>query len=305
MAILNTKVFGNHFDRDINDIFFDEYTMLPTEYDKVANIQPAPAGNHYTEAELSPLGTLREIPEGQGVTFDDLVTGHEKTVYYTKFGLGIQITQEMVKDDLTGNFRRLPRKLAKSATNKIETEFWDLFNNGFTTTYHTARDGNAIFSDSHSTLKSEETIDNNGTAASLSETSLVAAFEYFDDLVDEAGYPLMARPTKLIVPTGLRATAERLLRTPQVVGSVNNDLNMVGPSGFFTPELMVCHYLTSSTAWFLVSDLADAAPNLYWKEQFMMESADDFYTGNALFKIIGRFAVFVMDYKGLYGNQGA
>jgi len=68
--IANTRVFGKHFDRDINDIFFDELVPYETEYDKIVTPQKAPPGNHYTEAELTPLGALQEIPEGNSVTFD-------------------------------------------------------------------------------------------------------------------------------------------------------------------------------------------------------------------------------------------
>lgn len=299
--ILNTKVFPKHLDRDINKIFFDDYTARTPEYPMLVEVSMAPPGNHYTEAELSILGGLREIPEGDGVTFDNPVEGNEKTVYYTEYGLGVQITHQMALDDLTGNFDRLPRKLSKSANDKVESKVADLFNSGFDT--HTAWDGNYIFYDSRTTLKSGDTIDNNGTAASLTETSLIAAFEYFDTLVDSGGYPLLAMPKLLVVPTELRATAERLLRTPQVVGSANNDLNMTGPQGFFGPQLFVSHYLTSSTAWFVLSDLWDG--RLYWKEKFYMESADDYFTGNALFKVVGRFVPFVMNPIGGYGNAGA
>jgi len=303
MGIANTKIFGYHLDRDINRIFFDEYNGLPTEYDKIFKIEDAPPGNHYQESELSPLGGLRTITEGGGVTFDDPVEGHKKTVYYTKYGLGFQITQEMVKDDLTSNFKRMPMKLAKSARDKIEVEAFDLFNNGFSTTYHTAWDAKAIFTTDHTTLKSADTINNDPTACSLTETSLMASFEYFDTLVDEAGYPLLVRPQTLLVPTELRAVAERLLRTTGVVGSANNELNMVGPSGFFNPSLMVSHYLTDTNAWFVLSDIADF--RLYFKERATMESSDDFFTGNALFKVLMRFVAFCMDYKGAYGNEGA
>jgi len=299
--ILNTRTFPKHLDRDINKIFFDDYTARSPEYPMLVEVEMAPPGNHYTEAELSILGGLRTIPEGDGVTFDNPIEGNEKTRYYIEYGLGIQITHQMASDDLTGNFQKLPKKLSKSANDKVEVTVADLFNSGFTV--HEAWDGNYIFYDTRTTLKSGDTIDNSGTAASLSETSLIASFEYFDTLVDSAGYPLMATPKLLCVPTELRATAERLLRTPQVVGGVNNDLNMVGPQGFFGPQLFVSHYFTSSTAWFVLSDLWDG--RLYWKEKFSMESADDFFTGNALFKVVGRFSTFVNNPIGGFGNTGA
>ncbi len=303
MAIANTKVFGKHFDRDINRIFFDEYAGLPTEYDKIVEISGAPPGNHYTEAELTPLGALREVPEGTGIQFDDAVEGHEKTVYYTEHGLGFQITQHMMKDDLTQNFKRMPKKLAKSAVNKIETQVAGLFNAGFVTTTHTAWDGKAIFTTDHTTLKSGDTIDNDPTAASLSETSVQAGFEYADTLVDEAGYPLLTKPVKLCIPTELRATAGRLFGTDRKLGSANWDVNLASGGNMYDLDVYVNHFFTSSTAWFILLDIADF--RLMWKEKPVMESSDDFFTGNALFKINTRFVVFCNDYKGGYGNSGS
>lgn len=304
MAITNTTAFGYHLDRDVNDIFFDGYTNAPVEYDKVAKVVTAPAGNHYTEAELSPLGDLREIPEGTGIQFDFPVEGHKKTIYYTKYGLGFQITEEMYKDDLQGNFKQMPSKLAKSAAIKQDVEFFDLFNNGFAT--HQSWDSNYIFHTGHTTLKSGDTIANEpSTASSLSETSLQAAFEYYDTLVDEAGNPLNIRPNKLLVPTELKYSALKLRANTGQIGTANNDLNIVAADNDFVDSynIHVSRFLTSSTAWFLLSDEHDF--RFFWKDRARMESADDFYTGNALFKVVMRFACFAMDYKGAYGNSGA
>jgi hypothetical protein len=303
MAITNTKVFGKHLDGDISSIFFDEYAIAASEFDKVAKVSNAPAGNHLTEAELSPLGALKEIPEGTGVTFDLPEEGHEKTVYYTKYGLGFQITQEMMKDDLTGNFKKMPSKLAKSAAYKRETVFWNLFNTAFTAA--TAWDGQYVFDTDHVTMKGGNTIANKpATAGSLSETTLQAAFEYFDTLVDEAGMPLdFDGPKVLVVPTQQRYTAYKLMDTLQKVGSMNNDLNVMAPgNNYVSYTLHVSRYLTSSSAWFLLSPMHDF--RFIWKEDAAMESSDDFYTGNALFKVVMRFAVAVFDYKGAYGNAG-
>jgi phage major head subunit gpT-like protein len=304
MAITNTKVFGKHLDGDISKIFFDEYVEAPSEFDKIAKVSQAPAGNHYTEAELSPLGVLHEIPEGTGVTFDIPEEGHEKTVYYTKYGLGFQITEEMMKDDLFRNFEKMPQKLAKSAAYKRETVFWDLFNSGFGT--HTSWDSQYVFDTDHVTLKSATTIANEpSTASSLSETSLQAAFEYFDTLVDEAGMPLdFDGPKTLVVPTELRYTAHKLMGTLTKLGSANNDLNVMAPGNdYVSYSLHVSRFLTSSTAWFLLSPMHDF--RFLWKDQASLESADDFYTGNALFKVTMRFCTAVFDYKGAYGNEGS
>ena len=120
MAITNTKSFPLHLDNDISTIFFDGYAMAPSEFDKIAKVMQAPPGNHVTEAELSNLGGLVELPEGAGISFDMPKEGHEKTLYYTGYGLGFQITRHMVSDDLQQNFRKMPAKLAKSAAFRSE-----------------------------------------------------------------------------------------------------------------------------------------------------------------------------------------
>jgi hypothetical protein len=303
MAITNTKIFGNHLDNDISTIFFDTYATSGSEFDKIAKISNAVPGNHLTESELSPLGALLEIPEGTGISFDLPAEGHKKTVYYTKYGLGFQITQEMMKDDLQRNFEKMPGKLAKSAAYKRETVFFDLFNAGFTT--HLGWDGQYVFDNDHVTMKSASTIKNKpDTAGSLSETTLQAAFEYYDTLVDEAGMPLdFDGPKTLLVPTQLRATAAKLMGTANKLGSANNDVNLMSKSsGYVSYDPFVSRFLTSSTAWFLLSPMHDF--RFIWKDQANMESSDDFYTGNALFKVTMRFAVAVFDYKGAYGNAG-
>lgn len=302
--IANTKVFGKHFDRDINDIFFDEYVPYASEYDKIVTPVPAPPGNHYTEAELSPLGALQEIPEGAAVTFDLPVEGNEKTIYYTQFGLGFQITKQMVRDDLFRNFEKMPRKLAKSAAYKRDTEFFELFNTAFVSTYHTAWDGSAICA-SHTTLKSLDTIDNALVAAALSETALQAMYEYYDDLVDEAGMPLVLNPWKLVTDVNNRWIVGRLARQEMNIDSANRDLMTTNPAnGFVSPwEPHLSRHMVDSDRYFLVAREHDM--RFYWKEMAQLDSADDFYTGNALFKVIMEFAAFVMDYKGIVGNPGA
>jgi len=302
--IANTRVFGKHFDRDINDIFFDELVPYETEYDKIVTPQKAPPGNHYTEAELTPLGALQEIPEGNSVTFDLPVEGHEKTIYYTQFGLGFQVTKQMVRDDLFRNFEKMPRKLAKSAAYKRETEFFELFNTAFVSTYHTAWDGSALC-DSHTTLKSLDSIDNDLTPAALSETTLQAMFEYYDNLVDEAGMPAVMTPWKLVTSVDNRWIVGRLQKQQYNIGSGNRDIMSTNPSSGLVSswEPHLSRHFVDSDRYFLIAKEHDM--RFYWKQEAQLDSADDFFTGNALFKVIMEFACFTMDYRGIVGNPGS
>ena len=303
MALVHSQGFPKHFDARISKIFFDEFATYQGEYDKIAKISEAPAGSSYTEAEMSGLGVLREYPEGTGVQFDIPVEGNEKNRTYTGYALGVQITRNSVKDDLFNQFERIPKKLSKSAAQKPETVFWDLFNNAFAT--HTAIDGDYIFSASHTPLKAGSDISNLGSGA-LSETTLQAAFEYYWGLVDEANMPIVMYPNKLVLPVELTWMGEKLRRTVGKVGSADHDINSVRPeentavNGW---EPFYSRYLTSSTAWYLLSDEHDF--RVMWKERAELESSDDFATGNRLYKVSMRFTAFCNQWRGAYGSTGA
>ena len=320
MSLANSAVFPKHFDRNIAKIFFDAGQELPSEYDKIFKIEDAPAGRDYTEAELSDLGELLAISEGRGVEYDTPVEGNEKTRYYSKFGRGFQITEELYKDDLFGNFKKLPRALMKSARNKLETVAWDVLNDGFSTSL--AWDGKAIFANNHATLKSADTI-NNVAAADLSTTSLQAAFDYFDNAVDSAGYPKLIKPKVLVIPAASKWIANDILKATGRVwdyasmnkGYVNDGtsnlavaadaMNTLNPKNGIVDDwtIFVCHYLDDTDSWFLLGEDFDL--RVLFKERVRMQSYDDFDTGSMKFKATTRFVAFANRYQEMYGSTGA
>lgn len=298
MALAHTAAFANLIDPEFNKIFFDEYLEKPPEYTMDSKVIEAPPGNRYSEGVLSGLGPLISMNEGGLISYDTPVEGKAKTVTWAKFGLGFQLTKEMFEDDLHGHMRTMPRKLAKSANFTVELQNADIYNSGFGST-QLANDGLSVFNDAHTLLKSANTFDNNAGATSLSETSLNAALEYFEDLEDEQGFPIDMEARMLIVPVQLRGTAKVLLGTAHKPTSADNDISRVFDEGL---GWMVNHYLTSTTAWFVVGTNADK--RMYWKNRTEFISADDFATGNALFKAVNRFRPTVYDPRGLYGATG-
>jgi hypothetical protein len=300
MAIANTKTYGYHLDGDVNKMVFQQYTLRPSEYDKLFKVQNAPPGGHYTEGELSGLGPFQTKTEGGSINYDNPVERTPVERGYTAYALGFQITEEMMKDDLQRNFMKMPSELGRSAALKKETKSFDLFNNGFAT--HKAWDGNYLFVASGRTLLKEGSAQNNrpDTDASLSETSLNRGFEYYDTLKDASGRPSYEIPRTLLIPVQLRAVARNLLMTPNKPGSMDNDINTVKDYGNW--NIHISRHLTSSTAWFLLGENADL--RMYVKKNLQVESADDFDTGNACFKGTMRFLVFSNDPTNLYGTTG-
>lgn len=321
-APMNRAAFPYQFDKEIAKMVYGKYADHEKEFDKIAKIENFPAGKTYTEAEISPLGGLRAMGEGEPVSFDVPVEGHRKSITTVKFGLGFQLTDEMSSDELFGMSKKMSASLSRSAVLCAEQNFWNLFNNGFSSV--TAWDGKPVFANNHTTLKSGQTINNLGTA-DLSQSSLEAAFEYFDNVVDEAGFKLSIKPNKLIIPNALKWVANDLLKatgrvwdyTSRAGGYVtvgagdsvapgNGPLmNGVNPSNGIVDAwtIFVSKYLTDDDAWFLISDEHDA--RFYWKKKPTVSSSSDFATDNQLYKLVMRFAVAVFDYKAMYGSPGA
>lgn len=292
-----TGGFSQLLSKDYEKVFFDEFMRFDKEYARVAK-EDTFDGAYKKEGEMMGVKELQRVYEGQEFPYEAFLQGNEKELRPRKFGLGIQITQEMVDDDRTGHMDDLVTDLGKAADYSLETEYWDLLNSGFVTTNRTGIDSKALFADDHSTLDGETTIDNNGTAATLSTTALQAMYNYFETLVDERGRPIKTNPKILIIPPQLRWKAEELMLSEYNPENANMQYNTV--KGL---EYMICHYLTSTTAWFVLGDNHDL--RFIWRKQLAYTQRDDFNTESALVKVSGRYRADFVRYRESYGNAGA
>lgn len=306
MAIYNTEAYPKNFDQDIDKIFFDEMQAYPTVYQEIFSSEDAPKGKNYTESDLTGLGELEEIAQGGAVTFDVPEEGNEVTRSYTKYGRGFQATEENMDDDWRNTVGKLPKTLVRSSRDKIETVCATIFNGAFDT--YTVKDGQYLCDTDHTILKTGQADYANepSTAADLSETSLQEAFSYFDDtVIDETGFPAKMTPSILLVHPDEKYTAHNLLKALYKTGSMDNDINTLNPTYGIVPNIMPVTWreLTDTDAWFLIAKENDY--RIFWKRRGKLLSADDFVTGNALFKFVMRFMAFVNQYSHTWGNPGA
>lgn len=302
MALASTKNLVYQTNKTIDKMIFDQLRMNPSEWDKIANVVPTFRGAAYTEAEISGLGALQQLNEGQPISYDNPVERAPVNRTATMYALGFQYTLISIQDELFGKIKKMAKSLGRSAAVKPDTVFWDLFNNGFGT--HTAIDGNFIFvASGRTTLKSGDAQNNRPSSdAALSQTTLESGIDYFNSIKTPEGFPAFIKPKYLIVPaTGSTAwQADVLMGTAKKPGSMDNDINTVNNQGL---QVFKSRYLTSSTAWFLVGDMHDF--NLSWKMKTTHSNTDDFQTGNFLHRVMQRFAVWCNDPTGCYGTTGA
>ena len=305
MAIVTRYKFPNELDKAIDKVYMDIMTSkAQSDYTKIAKVSAAPAGDSYVESAISGLGALDQIGEGQGVSYQIPVEGNKKSRTYSKFGLGFVVTEEAIQDSVHRNALKAAETLADSAIQKINTEFFDLFNSGFDT--HTGWDGEYIFTADHPLLNSTTELDNEpGTPVDLDETALQAGFEYFWNLKNQSGFPAPGEPAILLVANAERWNAEKLYSGDRVLGSANNDYLTTNPKYGIVPSWRVISspYLTDDDAWFLLGKDHDF--RLLWKMKPTMNKFDDPETGNRKYTVKERFSVFCNNPLHAYGSPGS
>lgn len=303
-----TGGFSTLLSKDYNKVFQDNYAKFEKEWTRIAKVENYTT-NYVKESQVSDLTALRDITQGGQITFESPIQGNEKTVYFSKMGLGFQITEEMYDDDLTGIMKKMPAALARAANYTFEYKFWNLLNSGFVTTSYTIIDGGALFA-THNLIGANggTAVNYAATPTALSMTSLQAALNRGENMVDESGRPAPSRYNLLIVPPALRWKAAEL------IGSEYHPDKDATSGSFMTINplkkeasglnYMVCHYLTSNTAWFMV-DTSMHDLRFMWRKKLAQESSDDFSTGNAMFKVTTRFQPTAFHYRCVDGNAGS
>ena len=288
--------------KDYEKIFFDEYAHTPEQFSKVAKFMSMDSSYH-KEATLAGFGMAPKIEEGNPITFDYLRQGYPKEITPVKYGMGFQITEEMYDDDKSGHMKKAPKILAKSMAWAREYYFWSLLNDGDDT--HKTADGQYIFATTHPSLRTSVGNQANkpASAGSLSLTTYQAGLMQFMKWKDEAGYPIDYEPYLLLIPPDLIWMARELQMSEHKPHTADNEINPVNVEGHAGMQYMVCRWLTSTTAWFILGRNHDL--RFAWRRKAKFQSGDDFATGNALFKSTMRFVPACYDWRGAWANYGA
>jgi hypothetical protein len=285
----------------LNALFGLEYRNYA---DEAAEIFDTESSDRAFEEEvmLSGFGNAAVKPEGQGVSFDD--AQETFTARYTNetIALAFAITEEAIEDNLYDRLAsRYTKALARSMANTKQIKGAAVLNNGFNATY-AGGDGVALFSTAHPTLAG--TFSNTlATAADLNETSLEQSLIDIAAFTDERGLKIAARGMKLVVPSNLQFTSDRLLNTQGRVGTADNDINAVKNMGMIPQGYTVNHYLTDTDAWFIKTDVPNGLKH-FSRSPIKTTMEGDFDTGNVRYKARERYVFGFSDPRGIFGSPG-
>jgi hypothetical protein len=164
-------------------------------------------------------------------------------------------------------------------------------------------DGKALCADDHPIVAGTDR-NELSTSADLNETSLEQSLIDIAALTDERGLKIAAQGTKLIIPSALQFTAERLMKSAGRVGTADNDINAVASKGMIPQGYTVNHYLTDTDAFFIKTDVPNGLKH-FVRAPMKTAMEGDFTTGNVRYKARERYSFGFSDWRGIFGSPGA
>jgi hypothetical protein len=162
-------------------------------------------------------------------------------------------------------------------------------------------DGKALCADDHPTLAG--TFANElATAADLNETSLEQSLIDIAAFTDERGLKIAATGVKLIIPSALQFTADRLMNSAGRTGTADNDINAIRNMGMIPGGYTVNNYLTHAKKFFIKTDVPNGLKH-FSRSPIKTSMEGDFDTGNVRYKARERYVFGFSDPRGIFGSN--
>lgn len=283
-------------------IFFDAYGERPLVYKKIFKTEKMNAKTQ-SYPHLGAFGLWAENQEGNEFNQDKFDQGQVASFTARRFDKAYDLTWELVQDDLYNVMKGIgqggsAKGLGRSLRATEEADTANVIMNGFS---NIGYDGKSLFATDHPLINSNKVCSNlvNGM---LTDETLKQALTLMRLQLDEAGVPIAARASQLVVCPELEFIAKAIVHSILQSGTNNNDVNTI-------PNLEV-------VVWDNLSD-----PTGYMKPWFVQDTSID----NLLFlrreePIFGskqlqrkmdynmygytRFDTGYCDWRGLVGSMG-
>jgi len=279
-----------------------KYEQIPSQYDKIFTKHDSKMALERT-AEMRYLGLAQLKTEGGQTSFDS--GAGERFVYnqeHTEIALGYAITRKAIDDNLyKTQFTPSNLGLVESFQQTKEIYGANLLNTAQTYNAAVGGDGVALCSTSHP-IDGGSVANTPTTQVDLNEATLLnAMIAIRTNFRDQAGLKVFARGRKLIIPPALEPVAIRLLKTELRPGTADNDVNAIMTTAGGLPEgYMVNDFLTSSYAWFLLTNIDGLA--YMERVKFETDMQVDFVTDNLLVKGYERYSFGYYNWRAIYGS---
>ena len=288
----------------LNALFGLEYKRYENQH---AEIYTTESSDRAFEEEvmLSGFANAQVKGEGQGVSFDSAQETFTARYTHDTVALAFAITEEAIEDNLYDRLAsRYTKALARSMSNAKQVKAVEPLINGLPgVNTFLSGDGESLFGTAHPTIAG--TFQNTlTTQADLNETSLEQSLIDIGQMTDERGLRVAARGVKMIIPSELQFTAERLMKSQGRTGTADNDINAIVSMGMIPQGYRVNNYLTDTDAFYIITDIPNGM-KMFTRAPLTTAMEGDFDTGNVRYKARERYSFGVSDPRGIFGVEGA
>ncbi len=236
-----------------------ENDLVCTQYMKTSTM----SDNYVDDLENGGPGLASETQEGAALTVGSLFEGAQTRYIARKFGLVMQVTEELDEDGkYNDKYLNLQRRNKRAVYKTLEIDCANVINRAATAGY-VGGDGLTLASASH-TIPGGGTFSNTlSTPFSPSRAALIIVRNNLKKLPGHDGVTEGYKIVGLVHPTEQWGAWAGILGSDKVPESNNNELNVV--KGMRIKQIEV-QYMTSTTTWGVTTDAMDGL-KLMWRRK--------------------------------------
>ena len=301
MAISRQQL-AKELEPGLNALFGLEYKNYENQHTEIFDTETSDRAFE-EEVMLTGFANASVKAEGSAVSFDSANESFTSRYTHETIALAFSITEEAIEDNLYDSIaKRYTKALARSMANTKQIKAANVLNNAFSSG-SAGGDGKELCATDHptqaGTFSNELTV-----SADLNETSLEQAMIDIAAFTDERGLKIAARGVKMIIPSELQFTAERLMKTANRTGTADNDINAIVSKGMISGGYVVNNYLNDTDAFFIKTDVPNGL-KMFQRAALKTAMEGDFDTGNVRYKARERYSFGFSDPRGIFGSPGA
>jgi len=288
----------------LNALFGLEYKKYENQHAEIFDTENSDRAFE-EEVMLSGFANAQVKAEGSGVVFDNAQETYTARYTHETIALAFAITEEAIEDNLYDRLAsRYTKALARSMAQTKQVKAVNPLIQGLPTTNNfSSGDGVSLFNTAHPTIAG--TVANTlATQADLNETSLEQSLIDIAAMTDERGLKIAAKGMKMIIPSELQFTAERLMKSANRVGTADNDINAIRSMGMIPQGFVVNNFLTDTDAFYIITDVPNGM-KYFERAPITTKMEGDFDTGNMRYKARERYSFGVSDFRGIFASEGA
>jgi hypothetical protein len=255
------------------------------------------------EAVMKPTGLAQITPEGTATRYDTMNQRYTTQYVHQTFSTGFIITEQAIEDNLyRDQFPNSAKLLRQSFETTKNIQGASILNNAFDP-LQPGGDGVPLASSAHPVAGN--TYSNvSSPMVGFNEASLEEAITAIRKFKNEAGYPMMTRALRIIVPPELDFTAARLLESHFRTATANNDINAIYNMKAVPKGYMVNDFLTDPNTVYIMTDVENAF-KYFERTPLRIDMNVDIDTGNLKVRGTERYSFGNSDPRGLYVIRGA